>query len=131
MKAERWLFAAVPVGLTLLLAFILFVPVVLAPGDGTMTECNPQTCVVGIQQYESVSYAYGGWGAVFQTGVNWYRVDGWVCMCPAEVSGHIVPCCVPPYGWLIWSVVWLLAGADLVGVVGWALKDRAKYMSVL
>ena len=94
----RWV--AVPVSFALLLAFILFVPVVRSSGGESV--CGTDGCIHGIVQYESMSYAYGGWGAFFQTEVNWYVVDGWVCSCPAVTS---VPCCVPPFSWIVWPVV--------------------------
>ena len=89
--------------LTLLLIFVLFVPVVRSPGGGTMSVCGPHGCINNIIQYESISYAYGGWGAFFQTGVNWYAVQGWMCMEGA---------CVVPYYAAVWSVVSALLLAD-------------------
>lgn len=100
----RWL-ATIPVGLTLLLVFIIFVP---ALQGGTHTEDS-----LNIVQYESISYAYGGWGALFQTGVNWYDVNGWVCSCPPNAT----ECCVPPFGGIVWTVVGLLSLADLLSIV--------------
>ncbi len=108
---------AVPVSLTLLLVFIVFVPVVQSPGGGTHDECGQGGCINNIVQYESISYAYGGWGAVFQTGVNWYNVNGWVCSCPAQVEGRPnVQCCVPPFAGVVWPATGLLLLADLVSI---------------
>ncbi len=109
----RWL--AIPVTLTILLVFIIFVPLVQTPG-GTSIGCGPTGCVT-VVQYTSISYAYGGWGAFYQTGVNGYSVDEWVCFCPAEVSGQYVQCCVAPLAWIIWPVVGLLSLVDLVSLV--------------
>ncbi len=107
-----WL-AAIPVSLTLLLVFIIFVPVIREPSNGIWTDCNGQICVSNIVQYESISYAYGAWGAVFHTGVNWYYVSGWVCYCTINATN----CCVAPFAGIIWPVVGLLFLADLLSIV--------------
>lgn len=121
MRISRLLAAAVPLGVAVLLVFIIFVPVVPSQGGGSMTGCSPHGCMTDIVRYESVSCAHGGWGAAFQTGVNWYLVDGWVCSCPAEMPGHIVPCCVPPLAGVVWPAIGLLAVADLVSLAVIAL----------
>lgn len=122
MRISGLLVAAVPLGLTVLLVFAIFVPVVPSQGGGSMTECSPHGCITDIAQYESVSYAYGGWGAIFQTGVNWYFANGWVCSCPAETAGHVVQCCVPPFAGVVWPAMGLLALADLVSLAVIALN---------
>jgi hypothetical protein len=95
----------IPVCLTILLAYILFAPVVKSPGGGSMSSCDSHGCTYNIEQYESISYAYGGWGAYFQTGVNDFVVTGWMC--------YLVPC-VPQYYGVVWSVVLVLLIADVL-----------------
>jgi carbohydrate-selective porin OprB len=106
----RWL-ATIPVSLTFLLVFIIFIPVVQTLG-GTYTSSSPTGSVVATQ-YASISYAYGGWGAIFQTGVNWYNVNGWMCSCPDNST----ECCIAPFAGIIWTVVGLLSLADLLSIV--------------
>ncbi len=110
MKAH-WL-ATIPVGLTFLLVFIIFVPAMQSQGGGTHTECSPTGCVT-VVQYESISYAYGGFGAVFQTGVNWYFVSEWVCSCPNNATN----CCIPPFWRIVWPVLGLLSLGDLLSII--------------
>ena len=105
--------ALLPVVLSILIVFILFVPVVRLPGYAWTSVCGPHGCVSDIVQYESISYAYGGFGAVFQTGVNWYNVNGWMCMCPAETATSHVPCCVPPYADVIWPALVIMLAVDI------------------
>jgi hypothetical protein len=102
-----WLGMSV-VGSTALMIFILFIPVV--PTSHYQT-CGPAGCT-NVTQYESVAYHYGGWGALFQTGVNWYAVDGWRCSCPINATN----CCVAPYGSVILGVLIMLSVIDLVSV---------------
>ena len=113
MMKLRWLLL-IPIVLASVVVFVLFVPVVLDPSfasGGTAMVCHASTCISFVQ-YDSISYLYGGWGAYFQTGVNYYTVQGWTCFCPPEQPGHYVPCCVPPYAGVVWPVVYsLLAGA--------------------
>jgi hypothetical protein len=68
---------------------------------------------VTVVQYESTSYAFGGWGAVLQTGVSRYYVGGWMCSCPMNAT----MCCVPPFAGSVWTAVSLLALADLLTIV--------------
>ena len=109
---KRW-FLFVLLALTASLVLVLLVPVVLDPSfahGGTSMVCSPRGCISFVQ-YDSISYAYGGWGAYFQTGVNYYTVSGWFCSCPAESPGHYIPCCVPPYAGTVWPIVYsLIAG---------------------
>jgi hypothetical protein len=107
----RWL-AAIPVALTFLLVFIIFVPIVQSQAGGIFTECEPRRCVT-VVQYESISYAFGGWGAVFQTGVDWYHVGGWACSCPMNATA----CCVPPFAGIIRDVIGFLAVTDLASMI--------------
>jgi hypothetical protein len=108
------LFVAVSIVLAIALVFILFIPIVPQPG-GRFEVCSSTGCISDVQ-YDSISYAYGGWGGYFQTGVNWYTVQSWVCFCPLETPGHIIPCCVPPFGAVIWPIVGLLLSGDVVSV---------------
>lgn len=64
-------------------------------------------------QYDSISYAYAGWGAYYQTGVNYYMLQGWMCSCPANA----VACCVPPLGWIIWPIIVGLLATDIASIV--------------
>ena len=109
---RRWLLSIL-VALTAGFVLVLFAPVVLDPNfanGGIAMVCSTRGCV-SLVQYDSISYAYGGWGAYFQTGVNVYTVNFWVCMCPAQPPGQTIPCCVPPYAGIIWPIVYsLLAG---------------------
>ena len=77
------------------------------------TECTGQICVSNIVQYESISYAYGAWGAVFHTGVNWYYISGWACFCPANAT----ECCIPPFGGIVWTVIGILSLVDLLSII--------------
>lgn len=101
----------IPACLTLLLVFMLFLPVIPTP-NGSYTGCGPHGCV-DVVQFGSISYTYGGWGALFQTGVNWYAVDGWMCSCPSNASN----CCVPPYAGVVWGAVAVLFVVDLLSLL--------------
>lgn len=115
----HWL-AAIPVSLTFLLVFIIIMPAVQSQGR-TLTECSPTRCVT-VVQFESISHAFGGWGAVFQTGVNWYYVGGWVCNCPANAT----ECCVAPFASIVWTVVGILFLVDLLSIVVITQKSKEK-----
>ena len=112
MKIPR--LAILPVVFTGAVVVLLFVPIVLDPNfaTGTLTVCNPNGCVT-VVQYDSVSYAYGGWGAYYQTGVNHYTVQWWMCSCP-PISTN---CCVPPFGGLILAIATVLLAADIISLV--------------
>lgn len=110
MKSVRF-FILMSVLLTGALAFILLVPVTETP-NGRYTECDPNGCV-NVVQYQSISYAYGGWGGVFQSGVNLYSLNGWSCSCPAATAGHVLPCCIPPLAYVLWPILGLVFIGDL------------------
>jgi hypothetical protein len=108
---RRWLL--IPISLTFLLSFLLLVPFITQPGAGVSSICDSSGCVRFVQ-YESISYAYGGWGAVYDSGVNTYNLYPWICNCPIDAN---IPCCVPPYAAEIWPVAGLLLIADLISIV--------------
>ena len=84
MEARNVVLISIPVIITAVLVAIVLVPSVPTPG-GTFTECGPAPSYCGkVVRYGSLSYAYGGFGATYQTGVNSYSVQGWVCSCPAQ-----------------------------------------------
>jgi len=103
---RRWL-AVIPVSLTLLLVFIIFVPVIQLNG-----MCAKGSGCVNIVQYDSISLVFGGWGVGVQRGaINLVHVGFYICggfgKCP-PTSGPYVS---------FWTGVGLLALADLVSVV--------------
>jgi hypothetical protein len=106
----------VPVVLTAVLLIVLFAPVVLDPNfrnGGSAMVCGPNApgshtiVCTSFVQYDSIAYAYGGWGAYFQTGVNYYTIQGWMCF----------EACVAPFGGIIWGLVAALLSADFVSLV--------------
>ena len=108
---SRWL-AILPIVFTVALLVLLFVPLVVdanfTTGTGTMMVCNANACVT-VVQYDSVSYAYGGWGAYYQTSVNYYTVQGWICSCPPNSTS----CCIPTYQGIIEAILTALLAADI------------------
>src|SRR6266851_3887553 len=94
----RWL-AVLPVVLTGALVMLLFVPIVVQPGSDHLV-CSQGSCIA-VRQYDSISYRYGGWGAYYQTGVNYYTVREWVCSCPQGLTN----CCLPPLGGQIRAIL--------------------------
>lgn len=119
---KRWY--AVPLVLVFVLGFILFVPVVRPPGDTISMSCHGSRCVQFVQ-YESISYAYGGSGAIFLTGVNQYSLTSWVCMCPADSSA---PCCAPPYTSITWPALGLLFVAVLISLAVVSVSRSVKVL---
>ncbi len=95
-----------PIIFTVALALLLFVPIVDS-GTG-YTACNPSGCIQA-HQYESIAYHYGGWGAYYQTGTNYYTVESWMCSCPSNAT----ICCVAPYGAQIAAAATALLGFDI------------------
>ncbi len=108
LKARR--LAILPIVFTVALLVLLFVPIVVDAGftTGTMMVCNANGCV-RVVQYDSVSYAYGGWGAYHQTGVNYYTVEGWICSCPPNSTS----CCIPPFQGIIAAILRVLLATDI------------------
>ncbi len=102
----RWL-AIPPIVFTAALVLLLFVPIVVN-SNATHQVCDPYGCV-RVVQYESIGYAYGGWGAYYQTGVNYYTVQEWICSCPPNSTS----CCIPPFQGIIEAIVVALLAADL------------------
>ncbi len=110
----------VPLVFSAILVFVVFIPVL---PSGQFTLCHASDCV-NVVQYDSISYDYGGWGAIGNTD-GYYSVQSWMCFCPAEAPGQYVPCCVPPYADMIWPAVALLFAADVasvIAVMGWIPK---------
>ena len=106
---NRTVAVAIPIILTTLLVVMFFVPVVPDANYTSGGNCDRSYCGP-VAQYASLSYAYGGWGAWFQTGVNWYAVQSWRCMCPSNA----VNCCIPPYADVILPVVGVLFMLDIL-----------------
>jgi hypothetical protein len=101
--------------LTTTLVLLIFVPVVPSPG-GTYNACDRHGCVA-VTQYESLSYEYGGIGALFRTVLNWYSVQPVICMCPFEIPGQPALCCALPLEGAFWLLVGGLFVADIAAVV--------------
>jgi hypothetical protein len=117
MRARKVIVISIPAIITAILVAVVLVPSVLTPG-GTHTVCGPAPSYCGqVVQYGSLSYAYGGFGAVYQSGVNSYSVESWVCSCPAQIQGKVVPCCVPPLAGLIGPAVGVLLLADTISLI--------------
>jgi hypothetical protein len=117
MRARKVIVMLIPAIITAILVTVILVPSVPTPG-GSYAACGPAPSYCGqVVQYGSLTYAYGGFGAVYQTGVNSYSVEGWVCFCPAQTAGNVVPCCVPPMAGLIWPAVGVLVLADGISIV--------------
>ena len=121
----RRLFLAIPLALTLLLVLIVFVPVVPNPGSGVTNVCGPGGCVKMVQ-YDSMSYAYGGMGAIFQTGTNVYQVTQWMCSCPPQ---NLANCCVPPLVHVVWPIVDFLVLIDLLSIGVILLAFRSSHVN--
>jgi hypothetical protein len=105
----------VPIVLTAVLIVMLFVPTVVDPSysRGTVRECNPTACYT-VVQYDSISYEYGGWGALYQSGINTYFVGGLPpCPCPLGVTN----CCIPPDAGIVWTIVWTILAADIASAL--------------
>ena len=123
MNSAKFLLSTAVV-LTGILALTVLVPLTTSPGGGYRT-CGPSRCI-DVVQYESVSYAYGGWGGIFQSGVNIYSLNGWSCYCPASAVSNATPCCVPPFAYVLWPVLGLVLVADLGCLVAIFLSNKRK-----
>ncbi len=95
-----------PIIVTAAVALLLFVPIVDS-GNG-YTVCDPGGCIQA-HQYESIAYHYGGWGAYYVTGTNYYTVESWICLCPSNPTN----CCVPPFRAQIAATITALLGFDI------------------
>ena len=113
----------VPTVFSAVLVFVVFVPVL---PSGQFTLCHASDCV-GVVQYDSISYNYGGWGAIAHTD-GYYSVESWICFpTPVATGGQIIPNCVPPYADIMWFAVALILAADVasvIAVMGWIPKWR-------
>ncbi|HYY92202.1 MAG TPA: hypothetical protein VE955_09450 [Candidatus Dormibacteraeota bacterium] len=81
MLKKRWV-TIIPFVLSVVLVFIILIPVL---PRGQFTLCHGSDCV-GVVQYDSISYDYGGWGAIGNTD-GYYSVESWMCSCPAVAPG--------------------------------------------
>jgi hypothetical protein len=115
MNPLRMGLLVVVICLSAFLVLLIFVPVVPSPG-GAYNACDMHGCVAATQ-YESLSYEYGGTGALFRTGLNWYSVQPVICMCPLEIPGQPAPCCALPLEGAFWLSAGSLFVADIAAVV--------------
>jgi hypothetical protein len=109
----------------LLLIFIVYVPVLKERGQtGNWIECTGfGHCFEHVVQYESITYAYAGYGAFFQTGVNWYDIMQVMCFGPPVYHcPDPMDCCAFPLRGVVWAIVGLLWILDLLCIVKFFIR---------
>jgi len=104
---KRYWLAIIPVGLTLFLVFLIFVPVIRFNG-----MCAKGGGCLNLTEYDSISLVFGGWGVGVERGAyNLVHVGYYICggfgKCPLVNA---------PYA-LFWIGVGLLALVDLLSAV--------------
>jgi len=113
------------VALSLLLVFMIFVPVIHHLGDGNACEYGLGTSnrCVAVFQYDSISMVFGGAGAVFgtfgPTDVNDYHVTVFTCGygCPLGNTYMQAFLAVFPFALMFWTVLALLVLADFALII--------------